>query len=175
MANHHKHTAAAAPPSAAPSAQESLTITSTDAAQDFIEAFYAALQTGPGRATLATFYLPAGRQPDGKTAPTIVLNGNTLPDPDSLRRLFEREMPAARYEVQSYDCLVLNPHFELAGAAAATTTMATTATRSVSLLVTVSGFVKYGEAREAATRGFSESFVLVREWLIQSQNFRLVV
>lgn len=58
----------------------------------------------------------------------------------------------------------------------------------MTILVTVSGYVKYGEARLAATRGFSEIFVLIpnpdmvggrgksgKEWLIQSQNFRLVV
>lgn len=58
----------------------------------------------------------------------------------------------------------------------------------MSLMLLVSGYVKYGESREAAMRGFAETFVLVPNpeqaggkkrkagdgWLIQSQNFRLV-
>jgi len=54
----------------------------------------------------------------------------------------------------------------------------------------VSGYVKFGELRDAEMRGFSETFVLIptpgtttskergkrgNQWLIQCQNFRLVV
>lgn len=60
----------------------------------------------------------------------------------------------------------------------------------MTILVTVSGYAKYGDLRDAPMRGFSENFVLipnpeavknkgqgksVKEWLIQSQIFRFVV
>lgn len=66
------------------------------------------------------------------------------------------------------------------------------AARNMSILVIVSGYVRFGDGREtldSPNRGFSETFVLVpgppsdgglkakanRHWLIQSQNFRIVV
>jgi NTF2-related export protein 1/2 len=62
----------------------------------------------------------------------------------------------------------------------------------MSILVSVSGYVRYGEGKDLPMRGFSENFVLVpgedadkrkmrdrgkggREWVIQSQNFRITV
>ncbi len=115
-------------------------------------------------------------------------------------------MPQARYEVQSYDCHVLNPEYALdgpsssvatgGGGAAAGGTGTARDNKNMSIILTVSGYVRYGEARDAAMRGFSDNFVLVphpenhlgsasgrardkgalkREWVIQSQNFRLVV
>ena len=93
-------------------------------------------------------------------------------------------MPSSRYEVQSYDCQVINPNYNPEG----TQNVSTKRIDNMSILVTVSGFVKYGQARTEDARGFSENFVLVpnqapegrgernfKKWLIQSQNFRLVV
>lgn len=60
----------------------------------------------------------------------------------------------------------------------------------MTILVAVSGYVKYGNTKEVKPRGFSETFILVpnpavaaskqrlknvKEWLIQTQNFRIVV
>lgn len=58
--------------------------------------------------------------------------------------------------------------------------------KDMSILILVSGTVRYGEDREQPQRGFSETFVLTpnpsadhargrKDFLIQSQNFRLVV
>ena len=122
--------------------------------------------------------------PDGKPLPVIVYNGNIIPDPTSMQLLFQEQMPETRFEVQDYDCQVLNPHYVAEGAHGS----APSSGKNMTILVTVSGYVKYGEVRPAATRGFSEIFVLIpnpdvvggrgklgKEWLIQSQNFRLVV
>ena len=122
--------------------------------------------------------------PDGKPLPAIVFNGNIIPDPISMQSLYQEQMPEARYEVQDYDCQVLNPHYIAEGAQGS----AQGNGKNMTILVIVSGYVKYGEIRSANMRGFSESIVLipnpvavgntrkpVKEWLIQSQNFRLVV
>lgn len=62
--------------------------------------------------------------------------------------------------------------------------------KNMSILVIVSGYVRFGDARDQPERGFSETFTLVpnaavgmeggkgkhrKEWLISTQNFRLVV
>ena len=64
--------------------------------------------------------------------------------------------------------------------------------RNVSLVVQVSGYVRYHERKDGPMRGFSDNFVLVpnteqvggrqtgkldhgRKWVIQTQNFRIVV
>lgn len=95
-------------------------------------------------------------------------------------------MPHAHYEVQSYDCQFLNPNYSLDGPGR----FDPGSGKSMSIVLTVSGYVRYGESRDGAMRGFSENIVLIpnpdgassrargsprREWLVQSQNFRLVV
>lgn len=108
-------------------------------------------------------------------------------------------MPAARYEVQSFDCQVLNPNYPAAPgtnqappqAPATRGGGAQQAAKNMSVLVLISGHVRFGESRDLPPRGFSETIVLVpnqtaeqgvrkagkarKDWLIQSQNFRLVV
>ncbi len=102
-----------------------------------------------------------------------------------MQALFQEQMPEARYEVQDYDCHVLNPHYVAEGQPGHSPASG----RNMTILITVSGYVKYGDVRAATMRGFSESIVLIpnplatgntkgkplKEWLIQSQNFRLVV
>ena len=120
--------------------------------------------------------------PDGKSLPIIVWNGNIVPNATSLQKMFEDSMPRTRYEVQNYDCHVINPNYIAEGIQ-----LGDAATRkNMTLLVTVSGFVKYGTERSAPAQGFSENLVLVpnsdaanttknaRVWVIQSQTFRLV-
>ena len=124
--------------------------------------------------------------PDGKPLPAIVFNGNIIPDAKALQSMFEERMPPTHYEVQSYDCQVLNPNYM--GDDTASNSRAKG--RNMTILVIVSGYVKIGEPREAAMRGFSETFVLVpnpditavkgrgkhmKEFLIQSDTLRLVV
>ena len=151
------------------------------AAQKFVESYYPALNSR--RNQIQSFYMPSATMPDGKPLPIIVWNGNTVPDPISLQKLFEERMPQSRYDVQDYDCHILNPHYVAEG-----TKANDTPGKNITIVVSVSGYVKYGESRSVAPRGFSESFVLapnpatgntrgkhLQEFLIQSQNFRLVV
>ncbi|KAI9742342.1 MAG: hypothetical protein M1818_003875 [Claussenomyces sp. TS43310] len=144
------------------------------------------------RRTLSSFYVAA--PPDSTQLPPadITLNGNRIPTPTDLETLFTTQMPRSHYEVQSYDCHVLNPNYNL-GAPDADLGPDPTG-RKMSILLVVSGYVKYGDdLRQAAMRGFTENFILVpnfqsavpppqsqvqakvKKWLIQSQNFRLVV
>lgn len=124
--------------------------------------------------------------PDGKPLPAITYNGNVIPTAADMQKMFQDQIPATRYEVQSFDCQVINPNYIAANSDAAISTTG----NNMTILVTVSGFVKTGTTRDAPTRGFSESFVLVpnhdaakaknqeksvKHWLIQSQTFRLVV
>jgi NTF2-related export protein 1/2 len=91
-------------------------------------------------------------------------------------------MPPSHYEVQSVDCQIINKQFP------APTPGRQPSTKDMSMLVIVSGYVRFGESRDLPQRGFSETFVLIpntsnetvkgrrkRDWIIQTQNFRLVV
>ena len=150
------------------------------AATDFVESFYSALESS--RSSISSFY--------ASTLSTILFNGNAVPDGSSVQDIFVNQMPPTHYEVQSFDCQIINPSYP------ATTGIpvgSAAAVRNMSLLVTVSGYVEFGDHREmqgSPNRGFSETFVLVpdsveprpgakgrgkKQWLIQSQNFRLVV
>ncbi|KAK4694534.1 NTF2-related export protein 1/2, partial [Lecanoromycetidae sp. Uapishka_2] len=156
---------------------------STEAATDFVDTYYQALNSS--RFNISSFYMPASTMPDGKPLPVIVYNGNVVPDPSAMQALFLEQMPDTRYEVQDYDAHVLNPHYIAEGAEGS----APPTGKNMTILITISGYVKYGEPRTAAMRGFSENIVLIpnpvaarntrgkpaKEWLIQSQNFRLVV
>ena len=149
----------------------------------FVETYYPTLSSS--RADIASFYMPASAMPDGKPLPVIVYNGNIIPNPTAMQTLFQEQMPEARYELQDYDCQVVNPHYIAEG----TQGSSPESGKNMTILVTVSGHVKFGEQRGATVRGFSENFVLIpnpavatntrgkniKKWLIQSQNFRLVV
>lgn len=153
------------------------------AARVFIEAYYRALNDQKERATLSSFYIQP--TPNNPIAADISLNGNIIPTPADLQILFENQMPKAHYEAQSFDCHVLNPNYTI-GATDADLGPDPTG-RKMSILLVVSGYVKYGEPRDAKMRGFTENFILVpnfevrtdntrvvRDWLIQSQSFRIV-
>lgn len=154
------------------------------AAETFVEAYYAALRSS--RATLSSFYSAPSAMPDGKPLPAIVFNGNVIPDAAEFQNMFEKQMPPAHYEVQSYDCHVLNPNYTADGTEASSGVSG----KNMTFMLMVSGYVKFGELKEAEMKGFSETFVLIpipdasgskgrgkrgNQWLIQSQNFRLVV
>ena len=130
--------------------------------------------------------MPETVTPDGKLLPSIVFNGTVQSSADALQKMFEDEMPPVQYDVQSYDCQVLNPNYVAVG------TKATSGSngRNMTVLMVVSGTVKLGSPKESETKGFSDTFVLVpnpdaaaakvrkrpiKEWLVQSQTFRLVV
>ncbi|KAJ5532301.1 hypothetical protein N7504_009488 [Penicillium tannophilum] len=148
---------------------------STEAATELVQTFYQALCSN--RESIASFYAPVPSK--------ILFNGNTVADGAAVQDIFVNQMPHAHYEAQSYDCQVINrayPTVTESGIKPA----AQMTIKDMSILVIVSGHVRYGENRDQPQRGFSETFVLVpnpsaergkrrRDWLIQSQNFRLVV
>ncbi|KAL2870876.1 putative nuclear transport factor 2 domain protein [Aspergillus lucknowensis] len=145
---------------------------STEAATDFAQTFYPALQSN--RAIIASFY--------SNPPSTILFNGNAVADGNAVQDIFVNQMPPTHYEVQSVDCQIINKQFP------STTTGGPPRTKDMSILVVVGGYVRFGESRDLPQRGFSETFVLIpnpsndtgkgrhkRDWLIQTQNFRLVV
>ncbi|KAJ5128707.1 hypothetical protein N7448_002425 [Penicillium atrosanguineum] len=154
---------------------DTLTKVSTDAATELVNSFYPAL--GKNRDAIASFY---------STTPTsILLNGNQIESGAAVQKIFIDLMPAAHYEAQSFDCQVINPAYPTITANGVKPPSEMTV-KDMSILVIVSGYVRYGEGRDQPHRGFSETFVLVpnpsterggrrKGWLIQSQNFRLVV
>jgi NTF2-related export protein 1/2 len=154
------------------------------AAREFIESYYKALNDKSARATLSSFYIQP--TPANPLVADISLNGNVVPTPADLQTLFESQIPNAHYEAQCFDCHVLNPNFNI-GASDVELGPDPTG-RKMSVLLVVSGYVKYGDPRSAKMRGFTENFVLVpnflgatgkdggvKGWLIQSQNFRIVL
>ena len=162
---------------------------SRQAARRFIDSFYPALQST--RPTISSFYLPVSSTGnDVNSRPTIVFNGNSISDPAAWQTLFEKQMPHTYYEVQSYDCHVLNPDYGGSISGGNPSTSASPG-KNMSISVTVSGFVRYGEGRDATVRGFSDNVILVpnlemtssikvkggpkKDWLVQCQNFRVVV
>ena len=147
-----------------------------------MESYYLAVRSS--RATLASFYVPKTELPDGKTIPSIVLNGAVLDDGITVQKFFIEEMPFTQCEPQSVDCHVLNPKLK-----PLESNRKAEAERNMSLLVSVSGWMRSHEHGRGPMRGFSETFVLVpneeylkgkaprkdkKSWLIQSQNFRYV-
>ncbi|KAF3481619.1 nuclear transport factor 2 domain-containing protein [Arthroderma uncinatum] len=171
--------------------EDVLTTVSTEAATNFVQSYYSALESA--RQTLATFYAPAVSK--------IIFNGNVVADGASVQDIFVNQLPPAHHEVQSFDCQVLNPNYPTIPPTQADNTASPFGanpnrntpdpTKNMSILVIVSGYVKFGEGKEtwdSPNRGFSETFVLIpnpqatggpkgrgKQWLIQSQNFRIVV
>ena len=164
-----------------PSTQE---LTWDIAAESFIDAYYVALESH--RATLASFYMKPTTMPDGKVLPSIVYNGNIKADGAAFQKSFLEEMPPMNFDIQSVDAHCLNPNYFPEG----TECGHATSKKRMTILFTVSGCVKLGNSQTAATKEFSESFVLVqnhddtglqkgenenKDWLIQAQTFRIVV
>jgi len=161
-----------------------------EAAQLFVDAFYPTLGNPKTRGNITSFYIkPTLTSPQ---RPDIALNGNVISDPSEVQKIFETQIPKAHYEVQSFDCHVINPNYNV-GLDDAELGPSKDG-KKMSIIAMVSGSVKYYKSSEdeearAEPRGFTETFVLVpnqeaqgpkaakglKGWLIQSQNFRLVL
>jgi NTF2-related export protein 1/2 len=109
-------------------------------------------------------------------------------DPTQLQSIFETQVAKAHYEVQSFDCQVINTNYNVG--VDESKLGPNKEGKKMSILVMVNGSVKYfKENTDGETRGFTESVVLVpnfvaqgpkapkgaKRWLIQSQTFRLVL
>ncbi|OCK77236.1 putative nuclear transport factor 2 domain protein [Lepidopterella palustris CBS 459.81] len=165
-----------------------LTTVSAEAAENLLDAYYTALQGS--RHTIASYYCATEKNPDGKSVPTIVWNGNVMNTGQEVQQTFE-VMPYTHYDVQSLDCHVLNPtalapEKVVGGSGEADKDIE----RRLSIVAVVNGSVRLEEPKEGPLRGFSETFVLVpnpekalgkgpkaelKGWLIQNQNFRYTV
>jgi len=156
---------------------------STDAATDFVEAYYTALSDS--RSTLENYYAVKGTLPDGvDTFPDILWNGNKFEDAKAFKTTFLEDMPKmVHFDVHTVDCQVLNPNYDH--------TSTVKAEKNISILVMVNGLVRLEDRKTGPLKEFSETFVLIpniekfstgkgamaekRNWLIQTQNFRYVV
>lgn len=102
--------------------------------------------------------------------------------------MFENQVTQCLYEAQSFDCQVLNKNYNVG--VDESNLGPNKDGKKMSIMVMVCGSVKYyKDGVEGETRGFTETFMLVpnmeaqrpnaarglRRWLIQSQEFRLVV
>ncbi|KAK0109589.1 hypothetical protein ONS95_002274 [Cadophora gregata] len=158
----------------------------TNAAEDFVSAYYAVLNGSKGHTSLTSFYLkPTEARP---LKPQISMNGKVLQDPAALQSAIADQPERSQYDVQSFDCQVLNSNYNVG--VDDTAVGPEKDGRKMSILVLVSGSVKNMKddvGRE--TRGFTESIILVpnweaynpkapkglRKWLISSQTFRFVL
>lgn len=156
------------------------------AAESFVQAYYPALNTPKGRETLPDFYIKSSAVTP--TGADIILNGNSISNPAELQAIFENQVSKCLYEAQSFDCQVLNRNYNVG--VEENGLGPSKDGRKMSIMVMVNGSVKYyKDGAEGETRGFTETFMLVpnleaqgpkaprgaRKWLIQSQQFRLVV
>lgn len=155
-------------------------LTSSTAAESFVETYYPALNNPKLRSTLASFYV--------KSVADITLNGNKIADPAQLQSIYETQVERTRYEVGSFDCQVINTNYNFG---LDESKWAPTKDGSkMSIIVMVSGSVEYfKEETEGERRGFMDNVVLVpnweaqkpnaakglKKWLVQSQTFRLVM
>ncbi|KIN03788.1 hypothetical protein OIDMADRAFT_18029 [Oidiodendron maius Zn] len=158
----------------------------TDAAEKFVESYYPSLNNAKGRAHLTEFYIrPTEASP---LQADITLNGNTVADPAQLQSIFENQVSKAHYDVQSFDCQVINTNYNVG--INETMFAPNKDGKKMSILVMVNGSVKYfRDNTDGEIRGFTETLVLVpnfeahgpkspkgaKKWLIQSQTFRLVL
>ncbi|KAG9239678.1 hypothetical protein BJ875DRAFT_365096 [Amylocarpus encephaloides] len=158
------------------------TKTAVDASETFVNTYYPTLNKPNGPKELADFYVRAN--PDSPLKPDISLNGNLVADPAELEAVFEKQPAKSHYEVQSFDCHVLNPNYNIG--APDDLLEPNKSGKKMSIMVMVNGSVRYGE--ETETQGFTDSVVLVpnwdalgkspkgkRKWLIQSQTYRVIL
>lgn len=158
----------------------------TLAAEDFVTSYYATLNGSKGHTSLMSFYLkPTEARP---LKPQISMNGKVLPDPAALQSAIADQPERSQYDVQSFDCHVLNTNYNVGVEDSAVGPEKDG--RKMSILVLVSGSVKsIKDDVGGDTRGFTESIILVpnweayssrapkglRKWLISSQTFRYVL
>ena len=151
------------------------------ACDEFVASYYPAINDGKN---LTSFYIkPNSSSPQAD----ISLNGKIVPDPEQLQNIFQTEVGKCSYDCQSYDCQVLNTNYNVG--APENMLAPNKDGKKLSILLMVSGGVKYMDSSDSEVRGFTENFVLVpnwnaqgpkapkglKKWLVQSQTFRLVV
>ncbi|KAH6673191.1 hypothetical protein B0J14DRAFT_65971 [Halenospora varia] len=156
--------------------------TAIETAEIFVNNYYPALNKPNGARELHWFYVK--NNPASPLKPDISLNGNVITDIGDVEAVFEKLPAKTHYEVQSFDCHTLNANYNV-GAPDDSLDLNKNG-RKMSILVMVSGSVRYGDGGE--THGFTDNVVLVpnwevlsksakggKRWLIQSQTLRVVL
>ncbi|TVY27179.1 NTF2-related export protein [Lachnellula hyalina] len=151
-----------------------------EAAEIFVNSYYKTWNKESGGKELSHFYVKVN--PESPLKPDITINGNIVEDPTDLEGLHRSQPSKTHYEVEAFDCQVVNTNFTVG--APETLLEGNPAGKKMSILVMVSGSVKYADAEE--TRGFVDNVLLVpnwditkknekekKKWLVQSQTFRL--
>ncbi|KAK6340712.1 hypothetical protein TWF696_009036 [Orbilia brochopaga] len=126
---------------------------SYSAAKAFVSTYYADLHNA--REKLSSYYSPTA---------SISWNGNQLTGGADVQKLHTQMLPAT-YEVQCFDAQPLLPNGR----------------GQCSIMLATNGYVKFGEEKDAALRGFSETLVLEPDtsttpiqFLVTQQSFRFV-
>ncbi|KAK6511427.1 hypothetical protein TWF481_000344 [Arthrobotrys musiformis] len=123
------------------------------AAKNFVANYYTDLQAA--RTKLKGYYTATA---------TVSWNGNNLSGGAADVEKLHTEMPAATYEVQCFDAQPLMPNGR----------------GQCSILLVTNGYVKFGNEKDAPSRGFSETITLEPDtstppkFLISSQSTRFV-
>jgi NTF2-related export protein 1/2 len=116
-------------------------------------------------------------------------NGAILPDPAAVQELFTKQIQKCHYDVQAFDCHVVNKNYGIGMPQNLTGNLGDG--RKMSIVVIINGAAKYftETANQAEQKSFTDNILLVpnwdslgvkgdkraKKWLIQSQTFRVVV
>lgn len=152
-----------------------------EGAQKFVDAYYKAFNSQ--QATIASFYQPPTTAPDGKPLPTITFNGDVKENGTAMQDLIENWMPQAQFEVQAVDAQCLNPNYVPEG----TTAAQASSGNNTTILITISGHVKFEDSESTKPDGFNDNMVIVPnhgpilrkgprhsiEYMIQTQILRI--
>ncbi|KAK7755148.1 hypothetical protein SLS62_002963 [Diatrype stigma] len=156
----------------------------SDAAQNFVEHYYEALNR---RHNLAQYYASASSKlAAADVKPDISINGNVCASVADFEDLLNKQgspvycnllsfspFPPFRHEVISYDAQPVNPHFTLGAPASSASSepdrnerKAIEAGERLSVALQVAGTVRYGKAGDEGTveRTFTEAWLLVPHW-----------
>ncbi|KAI0122993.1 hypothetical protein BJ170DRAFT_120300 [Xylariales sp. AK1849] len=137
----------------------------SDAAQNFVDHFYEALNR---HQPLAQYYAStSSKLTSASVVPDISVNGQPVASVADLDALYEQQGSPVHYEVHSYDAHPVNPHFVIG---APDPTAQSERGEKLSFAVQVSGSVKYGKGEESVVKSFNEAFLLVPHWEAQGRN-----
>ena len=154
------------------------------AADAFILRYYRALERQ--RDSIASLYVPYQQLPENAVVPNIKINGNSVLDGPEMQVHFKTGMPRLKYNVESFDCHVINKNYPLVTGNGNQPVPGNG--KNLQLSITVSGTLEIGEPKSIEHRGFSDNFVIVPtalqkgksksssyDYVIMMQNFRFVV
>ncbi|TVY65697.1 hypothetical protein LSUE1_G008481, partial [Lachnellula suecica] len=134
-----------------------------EAAAEFTSRYYSTWNKPNVGAELVQFYVKSN--PESPLKSDITINGNIVEDPSDLVAIQQNLPTKTHYEVQSYDCHVVNPNYNVG--APDNLLEPNAAGKKMSIMVMVSGSVKYPDEE---ARGFMDNVLLVPNWDITSKK-----